>query len=82
MEEWASRWGMQFNVAKCRVMHLGQNNPRYKYTMGGQELSETEEEKDIGVCMAANLKPGTQCAKAAKTAQVVLGQIYLPLLSL
>ena len=36
LEAWALRWGMQFNVAKCKGMHLGRNNPRYKYSMGGQ----------------------------------------------
>ncbi len=25
---WASRWGMEFNVPKCKVMHLGHNNPK------------------------------------------------------
>ena len=24
--QWAKEWGMEFNVAKCKIMHLGQNN--------------------------------------------------------
>ena len=35
----------------------------------------TSEERDIGVLVTANLKPAAQCAKAARTASVVLGQI-------
>ncbi len=32
---WADRWGMQFNVSKCKVMHFGHNNVQQKYTMNG-----------------------------------------------
>ena len=28
---WADKWGMAFNVAKCKVMHIGHGNPRYDY---------------------------------------------------
>jgi hypothetical protein len=43
--------------------------------MGGTTLSVTKEEKDLGVLISDSLKPAAQCAKAAKTAQTVLGQI-------
>ena len=35
--------------------------------------TETTEERDIGVTVSCNLKPGQQCKKAAHTASVVLG---------
>jgi ribonucleases P/MRP protein subunit RPP40 len=25
--EWAAKWGMSFNKDKCKIMHLGHNNP-------------------------------------------------------
>ncbi len=59
---------MEFNVKKCKVMHVGFNNQRYKYMMGGEQLEVTEEERDIGVNMASSLKPSQQCKKAARTA--------------
>ena len=31
--EWADRWQLHFNAAKCKVIHLGRNNPAHKYTM-------------------------------------------------
>ena len=43
--------------------------------MCNKQLETTEEERDIGVIMSNKLKPGPQCAKAARTAQAVLGQI-------
>ena len=72
---WAATWGMDFNVKKCKVLHVGHNNPRHVYTMGGQPLGETEEETDVGVITTANLKPAAQCRKAARIAAAVLGQI-------
>jgi hypothetical protein len=66
---------MEFNVPKCKVMHLGHNNPQYDYLMEGQRLEHTTEEKDIGVTVSNTLKPSAQCARAARTAQSVLGQI-------
>ncbi len=73
---WAEKWGMEFNVAKCKVMHVGRNNPEYDYTMRGVKLGKTEEEKDIGVTITKNLKPSVQCEKAAGRAASVLNQIW------
>lgn len=66
---------MSFNMSKCKVMHIGQRNPGYEYTMGDTLLSTTKEERDIGVTMSSNLRPGAQCSKVARTASAVLGQI-------
>ena len=75
LSTWATTWGMAFNVKKCKVMHIGSRNPKYQYSMGGENLVVTEEERDIGVIVTDNLKPAAQCSKAARTAQAVLGQI-------
>ena len=73
--EWAAAWGMQFNAEKCKVMHVGRHNPRYTYKMGEHVLGTTDVEKDIGVQVKSDLKPSENCAKAARTANTVLGQI-------
>ena len=57
LKEWAEKWGMKFNIPKCKIMHVGAHNPGYKYTMSGLELAEVEEEKDIGVTVHRSLKP-------------------------
>ena len=75
LEHWADRWGMEFNISKCKVMHFWRNNPRHDYRMKGRLLEKTEEEGDLGVMTMASTKPAAQCAKAACTAQAVLGQI-------
>jgi hypothetical protein len=72
---WTEKWGMKFNVSKCKVMHFGKRNPKFDYQMDGVRLEEVEEERDIGVTVSNTLKPSKQCAKAAATARAVLGQI-------
>ena len=66
---------MEFNVAKCHVMHVGKRNIIQTYNMDGKALTRTEQERDIGVVMSDNLKPTVQCKKAAQTINAVLGQI-------
>lgn len=73
--EWAEKWGMLFNLNKCKIMHVGRNNPCYEYFMQGTKLGTTEEEKDIGVVVTKNLKPAVQCSKAAGRATAVLHQL-------
>ena len=62
------------------MIHFGRNNPGFSYTMGGYApagavLESVVEEKDVGVMVHNTLKPSAQCAKAAKKANQVLGQM-------
>jgi ribonucleases P/MRP protein subunit RPP40 len=72
---WSKKWGMQFNVKKCKVVHFGRTNQCYEYSMDGEKLEVSEKERDIGIEIHQSLKPTKQCAKAAATARSVLGQI-------
>jgi len=56
-------------------MHLGHNNRKIKYEMGGMELDSTLEEKDLGVIFNEKLQVGKQCLKAANKANQILGMI-------
>jgi hypothetical protein len=38
--DWADKWGMSFNLGKCKVMHVGTHNPAYEYFMRGVRLEE------------------------------------------
>ncbi len=71
----ADTWGMSFNIKKCMAMHFGHGNPKRSYYMNGEQLPTTKEERDIGVLVSDNLKPSAQCAKAARMAGQVLGQL-------
>ena len=61
MVDWARKWEMQFNVGKCKVLHVGRRNREFTYTMDGVPLVAVKEEKDLGVWIQSDLKPGSQC---------------------
>ena len=51
--EWSKLWLISFNGDKCKMLHLGKNNPKHKYSIQNGDnmvtLSETTCEKDLGV---------------------------------
>ena len=48
LQKWTEEWQMQFNVEKCKVMHIGKHNPEFRYTLLDKQLETVNEEKDLG----------------------------------
>ena len=74
-KQWADNWKMEFNVDKCKIMHLGRLNPKHTYTMDGIELTETTEEKDLGVLVDDKLDFGKHIKEIVKKANQRIGLI-------
>ena len=79
LQEWSLKWNLYFNVDKCKVMHIGKNNPETKYTMKkGDSLSDIitcEEEKDLGVTFDRYLNFNKHIEQAIGKANKMLGLI-------
>jgi ribonucleases P/MRP protein subunit RPP40 len=79
--QWCDKWLMRLNVAKCKVMHIGKDNPKASYHMRDSlsgklhVLEETELERDLGVYVSHDLKSKGQVDQATNKANSVLGML-------
>ena len=73
---WSEKWQMAFHPDKCKVLHIGHNNEKYRYYINGQEIQKVSEEKDLGIIISEDLKPKKHIARIVKRANRLLGMIW------
>ena len=75
LNKWSEEWQLHFNSSKCKVMHLGRQNPNRDYTMGSTTLATTTSEKDLGVYVDTELTFEKHIENVVNQANSMLGLI-------
>lgn len=73
MCKWAEVWQMQFNIEKCKTMHINGNEEHANYYMVTSDntrvnLQVVNEEKDLGIKISNDLKSSRQCSSVIGSA--------------
>ena len=56
LEQWERTWLLEFNLDKCKVIHLEfNNNQKLSYILDNTVLESCEQEKDLGILTSVNL---------------------------
>lgn len=80
---WSEKWQLKFNSKKCKILHIGKNNPKLDYTINDgnvtNTLASTEFEKDLGVITDPDLNfelhIQSQVKKARQISSLILRTI-------
>ena len=70
--DWSSKWQMDFNIDKCKVLHIGKFNTQRIYTMSGKQLCAVDQERDLGVTISNTLEVASNCKQAYNKASMNL----------
>ena len=69
---WQQNWLLNFNASKCVVLKTKQSH-NFHYSLIGTFLTETEDQRDLGVIISNNLNPHKHIQSSIKKATQRIG---------
>jgi len=75
LEMWTQANLMMFSKAKCKVLQMGQANPKHKYSLGGEWIGSSPAKKDLRVLVDKKVSMTQQCGLTAQKDNHILGCI-------
>ena len=66
LEQWASKWGMQFNPGKCNILSISRSTPLQRfYSLCGTVLQNVHEARYFGINLSEDLQWGNHIRSIA-----------------
>lgn len=80
LQTWSEKWKLFFNISKCKVLHVGKQNPKHDYKMLKDDgtydtVNKCKNEKDIGVVFDELLSFDTHIQETINKANKRIGII-------
>jgi len=72
LERWTCLNLMKSKRCKCKVLCMGQGNPKHAYRLGGEFIESSPEEKDMGVLADEKVNMIWPCVLAAQKTNCML----------
>ena len=72
---WAHANIMRFRKAKCKIVHLHWFNPKHRYSLSGEWLESSPDERYLEVSADERFNMSRECAFAAQNANCIQGYI-------
>mgnify|MGYP003556711940 CR=1 FL=1 len=82
VSEWSVKWQLNISVGKCNVLHIGGNNPEFKYFLDGKALTPSNCVKDLGVFTSNTMSSTFHCNELYKKASRICALIRKTFISL
>jgi hypothetical protein len=73
---WSEDWQLSIAKDKCNAFYLGTKNPKHKYQLCGNDISETSVVRDLGVHFTNNLSSAAQCQAITNKASRICNLIH------
>ena len=81
LEQWANKWGMQFNPSKCNILSISRSTPLHRfYSLCGTVLQDVHDARYLGINLSEDLQWANHIKSIAAKSSSILGLLKRNLL--